>query len=125
SLLTGALLQAGIKRIAARERPDGIACTGQEPLPNCDSNNRYRSFVSGHATMTFTAAGLTCAHHAQVPIYGAPWADVGACVVSMAAALTTSLLRMIGDRHYFSDVLAGALVGLGAGLLMPELLRFR
>ena len=36
-------------------------------------------------------------------------------------ALTTSYLRMAADRHYFTDVATGALLGVGVGIGVPLL----
>jgi membrane-associated phospholipid phosphatase len=41
----------------------------------------------------------------------------------VALSLTTEYLRIAADRHYFSDVFVGGLVGLGSGLLIPRLMR--
>jgi membrane-associated phospholipid phosphatase len=42
--------------------------------------------------------------------------------VSLAAA--TAVLRVTGDRHYATDVLAGALVGFAIGYGVPTLLHY-
>jgi membrane-associated phospholipid phosphatase len=34
-------------------------------------------------------------------------------------------LRIAADRHYFTDVLTGTAVGVGAGLLIPRWMRHR
>jgi hypothetical protein len=83
------------------------------------------SFMSGHTTVAFTGAGLTCAHHANLPLYGGGTPDVMACVVSLAAAATSGTLRIASDAHYATDVLLGAGVGLFAGYGLPELLHYR
>jgi membrane-associated phospholipid phosphatase len=38
--------------------------------------------------------------------------------------VTTGLLRVIGDRHYVTDVLAGQAIGFGFGYTMPTLLHY-
>lgn len=39
-----------------------------------------------------------------------------------AIAATTGYLRIAADKHYLSDVVAGAIVGTGVGLAIPLLL---
>jgi hypothetical protein len=31
---------------------------------------KFQSFISGHTLMAFTGAGLICAHHSHLPLYG-------------------------------------------------------
>jgi membrane-associated phospholipid phosphatase len=83
------------------------------------------SFMSGHTTIAFTGAGLTCAHHSNLPLYGGGVPDIMACVVSLVAAATSGTLRIASDAHYATDVLLGAGVGLFAGYGLPELLHYR
>jgi membrane-associated phospholipid phosphatase len=74
-----------LKVTARRERPDG-------------SNNQ--SFPSGHASNAFTLATVAERH------YG--W-KVGAPAYALAAAVGYS--RIVRDKHYLSDVVAGATLG--------------
>jgi membrane-associated phospholipid phosphatase len=48
-------------------------------------------------------------------MYGHPIADYGICALGLAAATTTGALRIVTDAHWLSDVVAGALTGIGAG----------
>jgi membrane-associated phospholipid phosphatase len=50
-----------------------------------------------------------------MPMYGHPALDAGICVLGLAAATTTGALRIVTDAHWVSDVLAGAITGVGAG----------
>jgi membrane-associated phospholipid phosphatase len=43
----------------------------------------------------------------------------------MATATATGMLRVVADKHFTSDILAGALIGVASGGLMPWLLHFR
>lgn len=117
--LTG-LLTFGIKTLTSRERPWTSSCDANDP--SCKSND---SFLSGHASMAFTSAGLTCAHHQALHLYGNAAADVSACLLSFAAASTTGALRILADRHYASDVFAGAIIGMTSGYVLPMLLHYR
>lgn len=119
-----------IKRLARRERPYGRDCPADEeshgpPSEDCTSQNRYQSFHSGHAAMSFTGASLVCAHHGALPIYGGGIGDTLACASAMTFATATSLLRVLADRHYVSDVLVGAIVGVLAGFVLPSLTHYQ
>ena len=87
-------IQAGItnalKYTLRRERPDGRA------------NNSY---PSGH-----TATAFMCAHmlHKEYGETMSPWISVG----GYGIAATTGIFRVIANRHWCSDVMAGAAVGI-------------
>jgi membrane-associated phospholipid phosphatase len=83
-----------------------------------------QSFVSGHTAIAFTGAGLTCAHHRHLPLYGGGWPDVAICVATLAAASSTAVLRVMSDRHYASDSLLGVGIGLVSGWGLPEWLHY-
>ena len=85
---------------------DGLKRTTQVTRP--DGTNRH-SFPSGHtATAFMTATMLTkeYGHHS-------PWVGVGA--YSLATA--TGLMRVANNKHWLSDVMVGA----GIGILSTEL----
>jgi len=69
-------------------------------------------------------AGLTCAHHRHLPLYGGGWPDVAICVATLAAASSTAVLRVMSDRHYSSDALLGVGIGLASGWGLPEWLHY-
>ncbi|MET0390185.1 MAG: phosphatase PAP2 family protein [Polyangiales bacterium] len=111
-------------KAVARERPLIPDCKnnpGFDPL--CDSG-QYASFPSSHTSTAFTAAGLTCVHHKYLPLYGGAW-DMAACIESIAVAAATGIFRVIGDRHYLSDVIIGAAIGFSIGYIYPWLLHYR
>jgi membrane-associated phospholipid phosphatase len=70
-----------------------------------DSFHGEHSFPSGHATQAFAGASVIATH------YDSMW--VGA--VSYGAAALIGLSRIEGDAHWTSDVLAGAMLGIGIG----------
>lgn len=118
--LTG-LLTFLVKRTVLRERPYvAESCAGSSD-PKCGSS---ASFLSGHSSHAFTGAGLVCAHHSALPLYGSKIADISACATALAAATVTASLRVIADVHYTSDVFAGATLGLLSGWLMPKLIHY-
>jgi membrane-associated phospholipid phosphatase len=116
--ITGVLSRSG-HHFIGRERPD---------LKPCQEDNQYHglcfggtnaSFPSGHTSGAFAAAGLTCVHHFKLGLYGNPVADTAACTTGLAMATTAGVQRIIADRHYVSDVIVGAILGLGAGVGLP------
>jgi membrane-associated phospholipid phosphatase len=60
-----------------------------------------------------------------LPIYGSDAADDGACVLMSAATVATGIARIAADRHFATDVLAGALIGFGSGYGLPWFLHYR
>jgi membrane-associated phospholipid phosphatase len=102
--------------ISARERPYSRCAEGGE----CDT----QSFYSGHSAIAATGAGLVCANHTRIALYGSPVADVGACVVASANALTTAVTRLVADRHYATDVVVGTGLGFAFGYAVPVLLHY-
>jgi membrane-associated phospholipid phosphatase len=119
------LVGAVIKRATARERPYVAECAGGGEHHSCNSTDRNQSFYSGHTGTSFTAAGLTCAHHLALPLYGGGAADRLACATAVGAAATVGTLRVVADEHYLTDVLVGAGVGLAFGYALPALLHYR
>jgi membrane-associated phospholipid phosphatase len=91
-----------------------IACTG----------TMTASFPSGHINEAFTAAGLSCAHHLWAHVYGNRFADIFACSRDLGLATTEALLRVMGERHWMSDVVVGSAVGFAFGFGLPTLLHY-
>jgi hypothetical protein len=59
-----------------------------------------------------------------VPLYGSALWDKLACARDIVLATSDGLLRIVGDRHYATDVLAGAAIGFGFGYGMPTILHY-
>ncbi len=78
-----------VKNITKVERPDG------------SENN---SFPSGHTTTTFASAEFMRQEYKDV----SPWYGIAA----YAAATTTGILRVYNNKHWVSDVVAGAGFGI-------------
>ena len=70
-------------------------------------------------SFAFAAAGLTCAAHLHLPLYGSRSLDAATCAVSLGTATLTSLLRVVAGRHHLSDVIVGAILGFLAGWVLP------
>ena len=107
-----------------RARPSYQDCQRDPAFdPLCNSGSTA-SFWSGHTALAFTAAGLSCAHHVYLHIYGDPTADALGCAGMITLGTATATLRVLGDRHYATDVLTGAVVGFGFGYGVPTLLHY-
>jgi membrane-associated phospholipid phosphatase len=121
-----AALQGVATVFSGRERPYASECGGEVPATSadCTSNNRYRSFFSGHSTLSFTSASLICAHHEALELFESG-ADLTTCVSGFVAAGAIATARVVGDVHYASDVLLGAVVGTAVGLGVPLLHHYR
>jgi membrane-associated phospholipid phosphatase len=111
------------KRLVGRQRPHARGCADGAG-EDCDGDSANMSFSSGHTSMSFAGAGLVCAHHENLPLYGGRAPDRLACYSALAAATAVGLARVASDKHYVTDVIFGAAVGLGAGYLMPSWLRY-
>lgn len=76
----------------------------------------YYSMPSGHTTATFAfaaAAGVAC-------VRWAPRERVAVITVTCSAALLVGFARLYSNQHWFSDVLAGAALGIATGYLLSR-----
>lgn len=80
---------------------NAIKYTVREPRPDRSANN---SFPSGHTATTFMGAELVRIEYGEEH----PWLAVGAYTIATA----TGVLRVYNERHWFTDVFAGAGVGI-------------
>lgn len=117
------LLSTVLFKAAARERPLIADCRRDPNIDPLCNSGPYASFPSSHTSTAFTAAGLICIHHQYLPLYGGGW-DVAACAESIAVATATGLFRVIGDRHYMTDVIFGGAMGFTIGYVYPWLLHY-
>jgi membrane-associated phospholipid phosphatase len=104
------------KFIVGRERPfvHALAPDQKQTLPSQPSDNNV-SFFSGHTTETFSLA-VAAGTVAQMRGYRfAPlvWAVGG------VLAFTTAYMRIAADKHYFTDVTVGMIVGSAIGFAVP------
>lgn len=94
---------------------EGLKRTVNETRPNGSANN---SFPSGHTATAFAAATIM---HKEYGLTRSPWYSVGA--YSVAAA--TGILRAHNNRHWASDILVGAGIGIistDLGYLITDLI---
>ena len=89
ALMAGAV--NGLKYTVGRMRPDG---------------SRHNSFPSGHTATAFMTAAML---HKE---YGwrSPWFSIG----GYTAAAVTGVSRILNNKHWMSDVVAGAAIGIGS-----------
>jgi len=73
----------------------------QEPRPDTGART---SFPSGHTTQAFAAATIFSKEYG----HRSPWYSVGAYTV----ATTVGAMRILNNRHWFSDVVVGAGIGM-------------
>jgi membrane-associated phospholipid phosphatase len=106
-----------------RARPSYVDCQHGSSDPECEVSPTA-SFPSGHVNQAFTAAGVSCAHHLHLPLYGSRLADRLACARDLTLATADATLRIMGDRHYLTDVLAGGGIGFAFGYGLPVLLHY-
>ena len=114
AMLAGVLNQ-GLKFAVARERPFIHVMTEDEKKRQSHPSDNSLSFYSGHTSLSFaiaTASG-TLASLRNYELKYVVWGSL----IPMAAL--TGYLRIAGDRHYFLDVLAGAVLGSAVGILVP------
>lgn len=93
------LIARPTKYIIKRERPDGRA---------------YNSYPSGHTATAFMCAQMLQKEYGETV---SPWIGVG----GYGIAATTGIFRVIANRHWCSDVMGGAAIGIFSTELAYEL----
>ena len=121
--LAGAITITAISFVG-RQRPRELGCEHDPNATRCDDPGSNKSFFSGHSAASFTAAGLICTHHAELPLYGGGAADVIACSLGLFAATTVAAFRVMSDSHWPTDVALGSTVGAVSGFVVPRLLHY-
>ena len=103
------LITTGAKKITGRARPylEKEQYYFDGPVAN---KERYYSFPSGHVTISFSTASVL-AHHTKNP-----WLKAG--IYSTATAVSTA--RMYKNKHWFSDVVTGGLIGYFTGKIVVK-----
>ena len=115
STVLAADLNQFVKFVAMRERPFVHALPPLDKPGTAQPADNNVSFFSGHTTLVFSLAigagtVMSMRHRKLAPIV---WAT------GLTVAATTAYLRIAADKHYFTDVLAGAGFGSLFGFAVP------
>jgi hypothetical protein len=118
ALFGNALLTMATKVLFRRPRPFSYR-KGAECTFDFEDSDAHMSFFSGHSSTSFAAAFsgslLISETGLDTRTRGAIWG------VQLALAGATANLRARAGKHYYSDIVVGALVGSGIGILVPVL----
>jgi membrane-associated phospholipid phosphatase len=98
ALADSVVLEQVGKIIFRRERPLYNDAAGDFFAPHVGANG---SFPSSHSMLAWTLAGVVTAE------YPSKWVQVGMCTIASGVSLT----RVLGQEHFPSDVLIGAVTG--------------
>lgn len=121
SLLTQ-VLKAAIRRPRPYSYldPDAVDPAQRDALVSAQADNDAdRSFPSGHTSTVFamTTAGATML---TLELFGrSRWAIAAAWIGGLGISSATAALRVAAGRHFTSDVITGAAIGLGVGAAIP------
>ena len=116
------VLQAGIvtgvvnwvgKAIAGRRRP----FAAYDATPVRAKSDIDTSFFSGHSALAFSMATASGTVASLRGYRSAPALWIG----GLSLATATGYLRIAGDAHYATDVIAGAAIGAAIGVAIPLL----
>lgn len=121
AIAVSTLLNQTTKILVARERPFVHHLPAEERKKTALPSDNNVSFYSGHTTLGFTlaAAAGTVATLRGYRLMPLVWSTL------MPLAATTGFLRIAADKHYFTDVVVGAVVGTAVGVLLPVLFHGR
>jgi hypothetical protein len=114
------LVSSVMQNFIARERPFVRNCA----FGVCEGIQENRSMPSGHVAFGFAGAGLLCTHHKYQNYYNSQTTDTAICASGLAVATLDGLLRIVSDRHYATDVLAGTAIGLFSGFILPRIFHY-
>ncbi len=107
SFLLSSLIVQVPKRIIGRQRPD----SGINVSPLDFESFRAHGFPSGHTTAVFSVATVIATQYSET---------VWIPILSYSIASIAGLSRVYDNRHWFSDVFAGAALGYAVGKLVTN-----
>ncbi|MES2003752.1 MAG: phosphatase PAP2 family protein [Bacteroidota bacterium] len=117
--ITGEAVVVFTKFITGRQRPDYYISATSKPDPSFHgpfSGSRdvfgtklNSSFPSGHTTVAFAAATVFAMEYKDKPLIP---------ILSYTVASLIGISRIVEDRHWFSDVVCGAVLGYFSGKLV-------
>lgn len=124
TLALAALISTSTENLG-RQRPRAIDCHDvPEDADYCSAGEANRSFMSGHVLASFAGAGVVCAAHQSLGLYGGGAGDVAACAGALTVATSVAVLRVVSDNHWASDVIFSGGIGFVVGYILPKLLHF-
>ena len=115
---------ATVQPIVGRTRPVSEGCDDPSVNSGFCGPEENRSFISGHAATAATGAALTCTHHLNMPLLGPRWAGATLCGVTSGLAVVNGIGRIANETHYPTDIVLGWAVGVVAGWIVPQSLRY-
>lgn len=121
SVAVSTVLNQATKIIVARERPFVHHMNDEERTKTALPSDNNVSFYSGHTSLSFTlaAAAGTVATLRGYRLMPLVWATL------MPLAAATGYLRIAADKHYFTDVMTGMVIGTAVGVVLPLLFHGR
>ena len=120
-----ALLSLTPEHLIGRGRPSNEPCRRDDEYERfCNGSDEFASFPSGHTSIAATGAGLVCAHHEHLPLYGGGLGDTLACAGGVLFAATAGIARLVNDRHWATDVITGWVIGAASGYVVPKTLHY-
>ena len=118
SALLATAVSSVLTIVAGRPRPFLYGDKAPEDVRH--SSDAGMSFISGHTTVSFAVVTSTWMAmrrlHPQNPLPSALVLGIG-----LAAASFVGIARVEAGKHFFSDVIGGALFGSATGVLVPAL----
>jgi membrane-associated phospholipid phosphatase len=111
---------AAVKFTVGRPRPYSYSSSASvRSYTEEKGKDSYVSFYSGHASIAFSSAVAgSYLYAADAPSKGR---SAAVWMVNMTLASATANLRVRAGKHFYSDVLIGALIGAGIGYAVPAL----
>jgi membrane-associated phospholipid phosphatase len=119
SYITGAALQSVLKFLCGRQRPNAYDPNSSTPEPtfkgpfansyDAEGNSLNGSFPSGHTTVAFAAATVYALEYKDKP-----WVPI----ICYTSASLIGLSRITENKHWLTDVVAGAALGYLTGKLV-------
>lgn len=114
--ITGTLYTAG-DMLIDRYRP--LAYNADAPMDERTSGIAKNSFFAGHVALVGTATFFTAAVYDRY--HRDSWTKWLVYGGAAAATLGTAYMRLKAGRHFPTDIIVGAAIGVGSGLLVPYL----
>jgi membrane-associated phospholipid phosphatase len=120
TVMVGLFLNGVTKYLVARPRPYTYHDDSRaQDYAKSQGNDSHLSFYSGHASTTFAASVAGAYLFAQGTSDERARAAVWGFELVLAGA--TAVLRTRAGKHFYSDVIVGALVGAALGFVVPRL----